>query len=139
MAIRKQKLGEWKTYLPLFILMIYCLVMGVASRGIVEYSIHSKINNPENRKWAEAMVSRALADFPTGVSCVLDDQVVALVREWSFVTSDGHMPVLTWSKGSLPSPTLLGSPVSCSSLQANWYLCYLSKPYQLLVGEDVCD
>jgi hypothetical protein len=116
MAIRKQKLGEWKTYLPLFILMIYCLVMGVASRGIVEYSIHSKINNPENRKWAEAMVSRALADFPTGVSCVLDDQVVALVREWSFVTSDGHMPVLTWSKGSLPSPTLLGSPVSCSSL-----------------------
>lgn len=138
-AIRRHKLGEWKTYIPLIMLAIYCLVVMAASLSVVAFSIYTKIDNVENRQWSEAMVSRALGKYPTGVSCVLSNQVVALVGEWSFVTPDGHMPVLTWSESSVPNSDLLGHPVSCMLLQPNWYLCYLSKPYELTIDKNACD
>jgi len=139
LAIRKHRLGQWKAYIFFVMLALFCLVVTAASRSIVEDAIRTKIENAENRNWAEAMVERARGGYPTGVTCVLSDQAVVLIREWSFVTPDGHMPVLAWSRNSSPNSELLGNPVSCTQLQPNWSICYLAKPYQLTANANACD
>jgi hypothetical protein len=140
-AIKKYSLNKKSTYITLVMLILYCSVASVTSRVILDYSIRTKINNPDGRTWSDAMVGRSLYGYPTGATCNLsdqNDQVVALVREWSFITPDGNMPVLIWSENSLPNSKLLGSPKNCKQIQPDWYICYLSKPYQLILNDDVC-
>ena len=137
-AVRKHKLAEWKTYIPLIILVIYCFGVFVTSRLIVVGdAIPRKITNADNRIWSDGMVGRARGGYPTGTTCVLSEQVVLLMGEWSFITPDGHMPALTWTENSIPDSRLPGSPRSCTPLQNNWYICYLSKPYQLFLDKSV--
>jgi hypothetical protein len=140
-AFKKQTVTIQKIYLPLFILFIYCSAVFAISHWIVyEYAIPTKVNNPENRVWSEAMIDRGLGGWPTGITCVLSDHVAALVDVWSFVTPNGHMPVLIWANNSSPNPNLPGNPVSCSQLQPNWYICYLTKPYQIVIDKyGLCD
>lgn len=138
LAAGAHRLGVQKTYVPAMMLVVWCIAMMLASRVVVQEAIRAKIENADNRSWSEAMVSRALGGYPTGVTCVLGEQVVVLVREWSFVRPDGRMPVLAWSSNSMPNSGLPGTPGSCNSLQKNWYVCYLAKPYQLRVPTDVC-
>jgi hypothetical protein len=142
-AIKKHKLGSLKTYTPLIMLVIFCAVMFASSRVIVYgYAIPTKVTNPENRLWSEAMVSRAFGYYGIGLldACVLSDKVVALIDVWSVITPDNRMPVLTWAENSFPDSSLPGNPVSCKNLEKNWYLCYMGKPYQLVHNQDgMCD
>jgi len=137
-AVKKQSLGRWNTYLPLVMLIIYCFVVMATSYFVLQYSIHTKIDSPDDRRWSEAMVGRSFAGYPTGVTCRLNDHVDVMVREWSFITPDGHMPVLAWSESSFPASELTGNPVDCRQLQPTWYVCYLSRPYQLIINDNVC-
>jgi len=137
-AAKNHNLGKWKTYIPLIMLVIYCFVLTAASRLTLDYSIRTKIADPEGRKWSDAMVERSLSAYPTGVTCRLSPRVVVLAREWSFITPDGHMPVLAYSESSIPAPELPGNPTNCAQLQPNWYVCYLAKPYQLIAEDHIC-
>jgi hypothetical protein len=141
-AIIKQKLHDWKTYLPLSILVVYLTVSVVASHVIGAWSVHHYILTPENKIWAEAMVSRTRGGWPTINNCALSDHVVVLPL-WSFVTLDGHMPVIAWSDNGVPNLKLPSNPQSCKQIDAEdpkWYFCYLDKPYQLqFYPSGLCD
>jgi hypothetical protein len=137
-TVKNHNLRKWKTYIPLIMLVIYGLVVTAASCLTLDYSIRTKIIDPDGRVWSDAMVGRALGGYPTGLTCRLSPKVVVLAREWSFVTPDGHMPVLAWSESSVPTPELLGNPMNCAQLQPNWYVCYLAKPYQLIAEDHIC-
>ncbi len=137
-AFKYRKLKTWRTYVPLAMLVIYSLSMFLWSSLVLKgYAIPTKIDNAENRNWSEAMVRRALGDYPTGLisACVLSDQVVALLDMWSFVTPDNRMPALIWSRNDLPSAELPGNPTRCSALGPNWYVCYLTRAYQLSLNQ----
>jgi hypothetical protein len=135
-SAKNHRLTNWKTYIPLIMLIVYSLAIFAISHLIVYgYAIPIKVLNSDNRLWSQAMINRGRGGWPTGITCVLSEHVAVLVSEWSFITPNGRMPVLTWTDNSLPNPYLPGNPVSCSQLEPNWYICYLTKPYQLVLDQ----
>jgi hypothetical protein len=137
-AIKKHAVHNLSSYILLFMFITYGFGVFISSHLIItRYAIPTKITNPDNRIWSEAMVGRALGGWTSG-ACTLGDNdgvgVAVLMGVWSFVTPDGRMPALTFaSAGNLiPDAGLRGNPTACTKLQANWYFCYLNKPYQLV-------
>ncbi len=140
-AARDHKLGMWQTYVP-FSAFATCAILVMLLIPIwAESSIRAKLADPEGGEVAmRAHASRVLGRWPTWPHCALSDQVAVVISYWSFMTVDGHMPVLALSESGVPSPQLPTHPTACKQLDTDWFFCYLEEPQQLTYDySGLCD
>jgi hypothetical protein len=129
----RHKLRSLRTYMPVAVFAVFCLLVSVAIPTRAEASIRNKLADPRGGEtWCRGMARRVLGGWPTTPHCALNDQVAAVIWYWSFVTLDGRMPVLIWSEFGMPDSELPTRPTACEHIDGRWFFCYLAEPGQLV-------